>query len=207
MADRTLFCAICSGPIRPLAPGPGQEWSAALKWQTKLILLSDPDREFETLEQHYKAGKRPKIPKLAFQAQADIRRDVAVVRDGEWCVLQDADGTEIKPNWSMEVDENNRVYSMPYSIAAHGACVDIVVRLMRSSRNEVHVRSMRTLWKVLRMGFDARDNEYMGSVDAAGPQYIVMDNGHYMPVGFVTAPGAWNGDDEHWVRLLIPPTA
>lgn len=199
MVDRMLFCPICGGPIRPPASSTGEAWSDDIKWQTKVVLLSDPDSEFETLEQHYKGGKRPGIEQLHKKFDAEIRQNRATATWSNTCIAE-GDGREIAPLWLAGYDEFNEPYSIPYSIATHEACIEIALKVMRTSQSGVHVRSLRTLWKVLRSRYDARDNEYMGTVQEAGPQYIMMDHGYYMPLGYADDYSVWEGDDTHWVR-------
>ncbi|KAI4593978.1 hypothetical protein KJ359_008766 [Pestalotiopsis sp. 9143b] len=194
-----LFCSICGGPLRPPTTlEDGTEWSDDIKWQTKIVLLSDPVAEFEKLEQHYKAGKRKNAEQAHFEIDHDIRQDAATATWSNTCIVTES-GQEISPNWLAGFDEFGTPYPIPYSIPAHEACVDLAQRVMRKSQNDVRVRSMRTLWRVLRTRFDARDNEYMGTVEGSGPQYIVMDNGYYMPLGFADDYSVWEGDDAHWV--------
>lgn len=194
-----LFCPICGGPIRPPAPSTGESWSDEIKWQTKAVLLSDPDGEFETVEQHYVGGKRSGIAQLHTNFDAVILQERATATWSNTCIYEES-GHEISPYWMAGYDEFGAPYNVPYSIATHEACVQIAQMVMRRSQNNVHVRSMRTLWKVLRSRRDARDNEYMVTVQEAGPQYIVMDHGYYMPPGYADDYSLGNGDDTHWVR-------
>lgn len=196
-----LFCPICGGPIRPPTMVNGEAWSDDIKWQTKATLLSDPEEEFERLETHYKAGKRKGILQITtrFDPDAAIRQERVSVTWSRSCVLEES-GREVRPNWVAGYDETGTPFGTLYGITVHESCNEIALRVMRKSQNDVHVRSLRTLWKVLRMRHDARDNEYMGTVEAIGPQYIVMDHGYYMPLGFADDYSVWEGNDQHWVR-------
>ncbi|KAF2998077.1 hypothetical protein E8E14_001951 [Neopestalotiopsis sp. 37M] len=178
-----LFCSICGGPLRPPTQFDGTQWTAGIEWQTKVVLLSDPVKEFEILEQHYKAGKRKNIAEMHLDIDQDIRQDAATATWSNTCVVTES-GEEYPPNWLAGFDEFGTAYPIPYSIGVHEACVEVAMRVMRKSQNNVRVRSLRTLWRVLRTRYDARDNEYMGTVESAGPQYVVMDNGYYMPLNF-----------------------
>jgi hypothetical protein len=208
MVDRTLFCAICGGPVRTPTPNAnGGEWSHDLKWQAKAILLSDPASEFERMEHHYRAGKHKQPNRIASEHNdVAIRRDRAIVVGPELCAVKET-GEQVRPNFLAGFYENQPTSQAPYSIVTHEACVDIAVKVTRSPRIDVHVRSLRTLWKVLRTRFDARDNEYMGSADVSGPHYVVMDHGYYMPLGFADDYSVWDGDDEHWVSKHCGPLA
>ncbi|ETS73863.1 hypothetical protein PFICI_14809 [Pestalotiopsis fici W106-1] len=193
-----LFCSICGGPLRPPTQVDGTQWSDEVKWQTKVVLLSDPVKEFEKLEEHYRAGKRKNIEQAHFDIDQDIRQDAATATWSNTCTVTGS-GEEYPPNWLAGFDEFGQAYPIPYSIAVHEACVEVALGVMRKSQNNVRVRSLRTLWRVLRTRYDARDNEYMGTVEWAGPQYIVMENGYYMPLGFADDFSVWDGDDAHWV--------
>ncbi|KAK6070699.1 hypothetical protein SCUP515_08308 [Seiridium cupressi] len=204
MADRMLFCPICGGPVRPPTPSTGGAWSDDIKWQTRAVLLSDPAKEFETLEQHYRAGKKKGVAQLHVEVNADIRQDRATATWSNTYIVQQT-GQEIAPHWLAGFDEFGEPYPRPYSIGAHGLCLEIAMKVMRKSQNNIHVRSLRALWRALRTRYDARDNEYMGTVETAGPQYIVMDNRYYMPLGFADDYSVWEGDDAHWV--VADPTS
>lgn len=200
MVERMLFCSICGGPLRPAAPTSGLTTASCIEWQTQVVLLSDPAKEFERLEQHYRAGKKKDAEQANIEAKADIRRDAATATMSNTCVVENT-GQEIAPYWLAGFDEFGEPYPIPYSITTHRTCVDIAVRVMRKSPNDVHVRSLRTLWKVLRTRLDARDNEYMGTIEEPGPQFVVMDHGYYMPLGFADDYSVWEGDDTHWVSF------
>jgi hypothetical protein len=192
-----LPCAICGGPVRPPTPSGGREWSDDVLWTTKAILLSDQAGEFNILEQHYRAGKKPEVEKLATVFNADIRLDEAIVTDSDACVLAKS-GEQITPYWLAGFDEHGIPYSIPYSIVAHEYCVDIAIKVLRWSQSDLRVRSLRTLWKVLITRFDARDHQNMASAGATGPQHIVMEHGHYMPLSYDDVYSSWEADS-HWV--------
>ena len=76
----------------------------------------------------------------------------------------------------------------PYYIAVHEACANIAERVAaaRPPRPGVRVRSLETLWKVLRTRYDALDSEVMaGTRLTIGPNppdtYIPMLNCYHMP--------------------------
>ncbi|KAI1841191.1 hypothetical protein JX265_013149 [Neoarthrinium moseri] len=184
MDNQLLSCAICGSQVRPpISLDNGGSLDRKLEWQTHAVVLSDPAKEFETLEQHYRAGKKKDAEQLILEVGDEIRRDRATVTWSNTCVLAES-GDEYAPNWLAGFDENNIAYETPYSIVAHEVCVDIALKVMRMSLSDIHVRSLRTLWKVLRTRFDARDNEYMGSVAEAGPQHVVMKHCYYLPSAF-----------------------
>ncbi|KAK8043890.1 hypothetical protein PG994_012728 [Apiospora phragmitis] len=173
-----MLCAICGCPVRPPPQRPAevgveglreqqrqrQQEDTQLQWLSKAVMLSDPAEEFETLEQHYRAGKKPGVPELAFaRDDEEIQKDKVTVTTTDECILE-RDGSRIRPNWGAGLDEAGGRHrgSTPYGIVVHEACLDITEMAMRKSRRPVRVRSMRTLWKVLRMRHDTYDNLLMG---------------------------------------------
>lgn len=198
-----LPCAICGGLVRPCERAGGGEWGGDLQWQTKATLLRDPASEFETLEMHYRGGKKKNVEKLQEVFNADIRLDHAAVTDSDICVLADS-GEEITPYWLADFDEHGMPYSILYTIVAHQDCFDIAIRVMRTPQLDLHVRGLRALWKVLRSRFDARDSELMES-DGTGPHYVIMEHGHYIPRGYITAYSSLeDGHDAGWVGHRVP---
>ncbi|KAH8668924.1 hypothetical protein BX600DRAFT_265378 [Xylariales sp. PMI_506] len=197
MADRMLFCAICGGPVRPPTTESGSDWAHDVRWQVKVLLLNDPSKEFEACESHYRAGKQKDVLPLDRKFNAEIGQRRATATRSERLLAEGSD-VEIVANSWFGFDEDGELYEIVYSIVNHEACVDIAARAIRASPVGIHIRSMRALWKALRTRFDARDNEYMGTVDTAGPQYIMMDHNYYMPLGFADDYSTWEGDDEHW---------
>ncbi|KAI8627457.1 hypothetical protein F5Y19DRAFT_441359 [Xylariaceae sp. FL1651] len=235
---RPACCAICGclipAPSAPLALNAGAPWG----WQCRAVLLSDPDREFDRREVHYRAGKLASAPPLDFQRASEIRKDAAFVvsddrvrlisprpkrdragnggaRPGEGAGDKkrtdvEADGvgeaegeaevemeTEVKLNGNTGHDENGN-WNSHYYIAVHEACLVIAERLFASvarsdnrvvGGSRVRIRSVEALWKALRMRFDARDNEFMGTVFQmpAGPSRINLPNGYYLPADWSTA--------------------
>ena len=98
--------------------------------------------------------------------------------------------------------------SPPYYIAMHEECVDIAERVAARPRPGVNVRSLETLWKVLRTRFDARDNEAMAATGAPAPGlleyaggYVPLPNAYYMPPIFADERSLWGrgGSFRHWV--------
>lgn len=161
-------------------------------------MLSDPAKEFERLEQHYRAGKYKDVKQIQLDINEDILHEHAVTTWSNTCVLES--GLEITPPWAALREMSGVPYTHSYVMVVHERCAEIASTVLRKSQNDIHVRSQRTLWKVLRTRYDARDNEYMGTIDGTGPQYIMMDNGYYMPLGFADDYSVWDGDDAHWVR-------
>lgn len=167
--DTPLACSLCGIPSRP----PGQ-CRLDQEWLTKAELLSDPDDEFEAREQHYRAGKLQGAPVFAMPdgPPATIRREAATglsrteyrlvgddrTRHPEWT---DGDDHVRRPNWTARFGADGVPAAQPYSIVVHAACADIAARVVRHPRHGVRLNSFRTLWKVLRTRFDARDNEYI----------------------------------------------
>ncbi|KAK8087596.1 hypothetical protein PG997_002557 [Apiospora hydei] len=154
---RTMSCTICGAGVE-LPPKHGKgDW-----WLAQAVMLSDPAEEFETLEQHYHAGKKPGVPELDFAGDGqEIQRDeVTVALSGE-CILK-KDGRRVWPKRGIGLDESGERHpdSTAYGIVVHEACLDIVDRAMQKSWRHLHARSMRTLWKVLRMRLDAFDNKW-----------------------------------------------
>lgn len=186
-------------------------------------MLSDPAEEFETLELHYRAGKKPGVAELAFTRDVDdqeIRRDEVAANWPDECVLVE-DGTRIRPSWGVGLDHGGQRHpnSTPYGIVVHAACLGLVEKVVRhkSRRRNPHVRSMRSLWKVLRMRLDACDNELMGRPDESmvvwadePAQHAILwrRNLYYMHI----TPTSWWTDiwrnswrDKHgeWVSKLL----
>ena len=171
-----LACALCGMAVRP----PGL-WGTEEQWMAEAELLSDPDEEFEAREVHYRAGKRPGVAAFVMPdgPPSAIRRDAAVALAPTHCVMA-ADGREVRPNWGASFDADHVPVAQPYSIAVHAACAAIAARVARRPRPGVRLGSLRTLWKVLRTRFDARDNELMGSVDVPGPSMLGHDDNYYL---------------------------
>lgn len=196
------------------------------------MLLYDPAQEFETLEVHYRAGKRKDIPRLDFRREGpdqDIQKVRAICaedhhhnneflllerdRNGGVVVDDHRDGTA-GPDLGTRTRVQANVHSgrnrpgdsspsMPYYIAAHEACVDIAERVIKAARwrGGVRVRSLRTLWKVLRMRFDAHDNEIMAGEFI---EYILMHQLYYMPYEFVELDSFLpRGGFQHWVSRYL----
>ncbi|KAI2616780.1 hypothetical protein GGR54DRAFT_221410 [Hypoxylon sp. NC1633] len=181
-----LCCAICGDAILPPTPEP----SEATRWQTEAVLLSDPDREFEHLQEHYRGGKRGDAPRLDFQTAQDIQKVHARVLERDRLRIissdesaQDEGQGDVLANHSYGRDESGEWAPTPYYIAIHGACLEVAEAAMRRSPHGIAVRDMRTLWKVLRMRFEVDDAFYMST--AAGvvvqPQRIPLSHGYYMP--------------------------
>ncbi|KAK7941588.1 uncharacterized protein PG986_013975 [Apiospora aurea] len=152
-----MWCTICGAGVQ-LPPKHGKEdW-----WLAQAVMLSDPAEEFETLEQHYHAGKKPAVPELDFAGDGqEIQRDEVTVALSDECILK-KDGRRVRPKRGIGLDESGERHpdSTAYGIVVHEACLDIVDRAMRKSWRHLHARSMRTLWKVLRMRLDAFDNKW-----------------------------------------------
>ena len=97
----------------------------------------------------------------------------------------------------------------PYYIAVHEACADIARRVAaaRPPRPGVRVRSLETLWKVLRTRFDARDSERRadtGPRRSPRPPFarVPMSHAYHMPLPladekFLLAAGECYY--QHWV--------
>ncbi|KAI1456221.1 hypothetical protein F4805DRAFT_232054 [Annulohypoxylon moriforme] len=183
-----LCCAICGDAILPPTP----ELSEAERWQTEAVLLSDPNREFEHLEEHYRGGKKQNVPKLNISATREIRKDRARVVEKDRLLIittDDVDGDtgveqeEVDCNRSYGREENGKWVVTPYYIATHGACLEVAEMAMCRSPHDIAVRDLRTLWKVLRMRFKVDDTYLMSSnVDfIASPQRIQLPHSYYMP--------------------------
>ncbi|KAK8036549.1 hypothetical protein PG991_001686, partial [Apiospora marii] len=185
---RLMICNICGCPIFPPPPQAsegGVEEGEHPKWLGQAVMLSDPAEEFETLELHYRAGKKPGVPELEFtRDDQEIQRDEVTMATPYECLLV-KDGTRVRPNWGVGHDDGGGRHpsSTPYGILVHAACLDIVERAMRnkSRRRNPHVHSLRALWKVLRMRRDACDNELMGTdYGPAQHEPLWRRNFHYL---------------------------
>ncbi|KAI0382558.1 hypothetical protein F5Y04DRAFT_252906 [Hypomontagnella monticulosa] len=203
-----LCCAICGDVIPPLT----SEFTEGTRWQTEAVLLSDPTREFEQLEEHYRGGKRKAAPRLELQTTEDILKTRAHVIEGDRLrlVATEGDGDsghdqeEVRANNAYGRLENGQWDPTPYYIATHGACLEVAEITMRSSPHNIAVRDLRTLWKVLRMRFEVSDSHYMGSISGTvpQPQRINMPHSYYMlfrpPV--ITEPGTAvsKSENERW---------
>ncbi|KAI1371950.1 hypothetical protein F4677DRAFT_434097 [Hypoxylon crocopeplum] len=184
-----LCCAICGDAILPHTAEPTE----ATRWQREAVLLSDPAREFEQLEEHYRGGKRRNAPRLDLQTTQEIQKDRAHVIEGDrLCIItaNEEDGSEsgleqeeIVANFSYGRGENGEWASTLYSIATHESCLEVAETVICCSPHEIAVRDLRTLWKVLRMRFEVDDNYYMSTVigDVVRPQRIQLPHGYYMP--------------------------
>lgn len=87
---------------------------------------------------------------------------------------------------------------MPYYISVHEACLDIAERVAARPRHGVYVQSLRTLWKVLRMRFDAADNEVMADGEMNVRGYVFMRYHYFTANLFINEEGG-SGSDERWV--------
>ncbi|KAI0895203.1 hypothetical protein F4806DRAFT_470098 [Annulohypoxylon nitens] len=180
-----LCCAICGDAILP----PTQELSESEKWQTEAVLLSDPNREFELLEEHYRGGKKLDAERIDIPTAREIRKDRAQVIDQDRLRIisniesADGDGEEVNANQSCGREENGEWVVTPYYIATHGACLEVAETAMRHSPHNIAVRDLRTLWKVLRMRFKVDDTYLMSStIDfIVSPQRIQLPHSYYMP--------------------------
>ncbi|KAI1099466.1 hypothetical protein F4804DRAFT_83641 [Jackrogersella minutella] len=192
MSSATLYegklcCAICGDAIVP----PTSRLAEDAAWQTKAALLSDPAREFEQLEVHYRGGKRSDAPRLEFLATGEIRKDRArVIEGGRLQIIsaaesyEDPDGEqEVQSNQSYGREENGEWSVRPYYIATHEACLEVAENAMCRSPHDIVVRDLRTMWKVLRMRFEVDDSYYMSTVTGvvARPQRVQLRHGYYMP--------------------------
>ncbi|KAL7619756.1 hypothetical protein AAE478_010298 [Parahypoxylon ruwenzoriense] len=195
-----LCCAICGDAIPPAT---SEESTGATKWQTQAVLLSDPAREFEQLEVHYRGGKRRDAPRLDLRTPTEIRKDRARVIEGNRLRIipsagdgqateeggedEEEEGVLANVTYGREVD--GQYVSTPYYIAAHEACLEVAEDAMRHSPHDIVVRDLRTLWKVLRVRFDVDDSYYMSTVTGAvsRPQRVELPHAYYMPF---RAPGA-----------------
>ncbi|KAK7968681.1 hypothetical protein PG988_007754 [Apiospora saccharicola] len=225
-----MFCTICGCPICPPPQRPSEggvegveqqqpeEEEEQPKWLEQAVMLSDPAEEFETLEMHYRAGKKPGVPELEFtRDDQEIQRDEVTIATPDECILT-KDGTRVRPNWGVGLDNDGQRRhpdSTPYGIVVHAACLDVVERVMRkrSRRRRCLGRgpSLRTLWKVLRMRLDTCDNELMGRTNWStqfAPLWLRNFFYQYLtPTEFTTGDRwriSWRKDHGKW--LLEDPT-
>ncbi|RYP46460.1 hypothetical protein DL768_007330 [Monosporascus sp. mg162] len=187
----------------------GESW---LRWQREVILLHDPAREFETLEEHYRGGKRKEAPRLDFRRGPGLeiqKTRAACTREGRFLLEVSTPGTphaefagpEVEANEHPGRDERLEWTQPPYYIAAHEACVEIAERVAARPRSGVRVRSLCTVWKVLRMRFEARDIEVMADLnpDADATRCVLMEHGYYIPRQFEDGDSIWaSSDPRHW---------
>lgn len=206
-----LCCAICGDVISPQS----SEFTEATNWQTEAVLLSDPAREFEQLEEHYRGGKRKAAPRLELRTTEDIRKTRAHVIEGDRLRLVSTeadedlgrDGEEVRANHSYGRLESGQWDPTPYYIATHGACLEVAEITMRDSPHNIAVRDLRTLWKVLRMRFEVSDSHYMGSISGIvpQPQRINMPHSYYMlfrpPLATGIETAAPRSEAERWVGI------
>ncbi|OTB00805.1 hypothetical protein M426DRAFT_232015 [Hypoxylon sp. CI-4A] len=181
-----LCCAICGDAI----PSPTPTLNEASRWQTSAILLSDPNREFEILKEHYRGGKRQDAPRLDMQITQGIRKDRARVIKGDLlqiAISEEINGTdaghEVQANYSYGREENGTWFETPYYIATHEACLEVAEDVMGRSPNDIAVRDLRTLWKVLRMRFEVDDSYFISTITGpiTRPQRIELPHDYYMP--------------------------
>ncbi|KAI1385359.1 uncharacterized protein F4822DRAFT_342171 [Hypoxylon trugodes] len=178
-----LCCAICGDAILSLTSKLDEE----TRWQADAVLISDPTRGFEQLEEHYRGGKRQDAPQLNLRTAQDIRKDRARLTEGDCLRIVDAEdnldpGDEVRANYSYGREENGEWASTPYSIATHAACLEVAESAMRRSPHDIVVRDLRTLWKVLRMRFEVDDSYYMSTVSGtvSRPQRIRLPHSYYI---------------------------
>ncbi|KAK8084114.1 hypothetical protein PG996_002895 [Apiospora saccharicola] len=233
-----MFCTICGCPICPPPQRPSEggvegveqqqpEEEEQPKWLEQAVMLSDPAEEFETLEMHYRAGKKPGVPELEFtHDDQEIQRDEVTMATPDECILT-KDGTRVRPNWGVGLDNDGQRRhpdSTPYGIVVHAACLDVVERVMRKRSRRRRCLgggpSLRTLWKVLRMRLDTCDNELMGRTNWStqfAPLWLRNFFYQYLtPTEFTTGDRwriSWREDHGKWVsghrndgiaRLLSP---
>ncbi|RYP77633.1 hypothetical protein DL771_001001 [Monosporascus sp. 5C6A] len=202
------FCAICGELLRASTRGEDLLWEPGLRWQTKVVLLHDPAREFETLEEHYRGGKWKEAPRLDFRRDQGLeiqKTRAACTREGRFLLEGSTPGTphaefsgpEVEANEHPGRDEGLEWTQAPYYIAAHEACVEIAERVAARPRSGVRVRSLYTVWKVLRMRFEARDIEVMSDPDpdADAARYVLMEHGYYMQLQFEDGDSLWASSD------------
>lgn len=177
----SVSCSVCGVEFRE-----PNLWIVEQQWLASAELLSDPDEEFEAREVHYRAGKQPGVAPFTppDSPPSAIRREAAVAREPTRFTVV-ADGREVRPNWGGQFEPGHVPASQPYSIVVHAACAAIATRVALQPRPDVHINSLRTLWKVLRTRFDARDYEFMAFMDmtameAPGPFRVVLKNRYYL---------------------------
>ncbi|RYP57168.1 hypothetical protein DL769_009650 [Monosporascus sp. CRB-8-3] len=198
------YCAICGNPLLARTMGGGLLQEPGLRWLTRVVLLHDPAREFETLEEHYRGGKRKDAPRLDFRRDPglEIQKTRAACTREDRFLLEgttpdaphaESAGPEVEANEHPGRDETLEWTQPPYYIAAHEACVEIAERVMARPRSGVRVRSLCTVWKVLRMRFEARDIEVMAhpNPDADATKDVLMEHVYYMPLQFEEGDFLW----------------
>ncbi|KAI5863730.1 hypothetical protein GGS23DRAFT_604744 [Durotheca rogersii] len=186
-----LCCAICGYVIAPETAAP----DGGTSWQTEAVLLSDPAREFEQLEVHYRGGKRADAPRLDPGAAATaIRKDAARVVEGNRLRLVGSEppapalgwwndagwedwGVRANESYSDVVD--GEYLSTPYYVATHGACLALAEDAVRRGP----LRDLRALWKALRARYEVDDSYYAGTAVGAAPrpQRVPLPHGYYLP--------------------------
>ncbi|KAH9904436.1 hypothetical protein F4778DRAFT_780407 [Xylariomycetidae sp. FL2044] len=142
--------------------------SIPYQWQHEVVLLSDPDMEFETREEYYRGGKKPDAPPLHFQRTSMIRKDYAHklasapvlgMNPFQYDLFRiDDSGAEVRARIPDGRDEDGDWGRQPYYIAIHRACLTIAEKMFELSRRglvDCYIRDLTMLWKTLRMAADA----------------------------------------------------
>ncbi|KAI1332195.1 hypothetical protein F5Y16DRAFT_394268 [Xylariaceae sp. FL0255] len=199
-------CSICGCLILfTSSPPSAAPVSQSRAWQSRVVLLSDPEREFEQLEEYYRAGKLVSPPPpFRFDRSLAIRRDAAFLDGANRLRLAQTIGgvsLDVHPNHIPGRDVNWE-WNSTYYIAVHEACLSIADRLFTHLGQPSHlrfgvgrdcgisVRSVESLWKTLRMRFDALDNELMGGLNLMPDDVhpgISLRTGYYLHPS--TGPG------------------
>ncbi|OTB13844.1 hypothetical protein K445DRAFT_24339 [Daldinia sp. EC12] len=128
-----------------------------MEWLADVVLLSDPEREFELLSKHYDAGKNENAPLLNPQISQGIEKTRAQFVQGVDFRILTSFNHEDYGKLVLPYDIYERTYGQnppwgppPYFMPVHKACIDLAESTMRRC-HDITVRDLRTLWKVLRM--------------------------------------------------------
>ncbi|KAI1808638.1 hypothetical protein F4811DRAFT_500153 [Daldinia bambusicola] len=181
-----LCCAICDVVFLPSTSQP----SKAMEWLADVVLLSDPEREFELLSKHYDGGKPQNDPPLIPRILQGIQKTRAeFVRATDFRVLTTF-GDEDHRKIVLPYDMYERIYGQnppwgppPYFMPVHKACIELAESAMRHC-HDIAVRDLRTLWKVLRMRMLASltFNHTANQIHRSWPpDRIRLPHGYYIP--------------------------
>ncbi|KAI1469395.1 uncharacterized protein F4812DRAFT_422906 [Daldinia caldariorum] len=181
-----LCCAICDVAFLPST----SQLSKAMEWLADVVLLSDPEREFELLSKNLNREKTQNEPLPSPRILQEIKKTRAEFVGGTDFRIFTTFGDEDHRRIVLPYDMYERIYGQndpwgpsPYFMPVHRACIDLAETIMCRCHNIV-VRDLRTLWKVLRMRMVASltFSHTANQVHRTWPtDRIQLPHGYYIP--------------------------
>ncbi|KAH7057357.1 hypothetical protein B0J12DRAFT_726448 [Macrophomina phaseolina] len=170
--NRTIHCAICG---------------AQIVLGSTAILLSDPAREFEQIQEHHASS--PQAPLPAPTDSPAVRQTPATAVGGPFFVATDSGSVLLACSSESRQDAAAAAYRIP----VHSHCCALAERVMQSGHGRL--ASMRQLWKALRMRAVASAaggrTEPLCTIDAPGGYGLALGRG----MGCAGFWGRWRQDD------------